>query len=72
MDDHAMQYRAGTEGLSRLGIPDAPPHWYCQCGGWSFVTHPNSARATGNNEIEARKAFQHHVTEDPDNPWFNA
>jgi hypothetical protein len=30
-----LLYRAGSGGLSHLGIPDCrTPHWYCACGGW--------------------------------------
>lgn len=32
---HELLYRAGSQGLERLGIRDvAEPHWYCSCGRW--------------------------------------
>lgn len=56
-----MVYRAGSEGFSSVGIPDGPPHWYCRCGKWSFITRPNITRESGNNKIEAQRDHATHV-----------
>jgi hypothetical protein len=33
--EHELRYRAGSGGLTHIGIADNPaPHWYCTCGGW--------------------------------------
>lgn len=59
--NHEMHYRAETFGLRAAGIPDADAHWYCSCGGWLFIAHPNSTRMTGNNKDEALVSFRAHT-----------
>jgi hypothetical protein len=41
--DHVLQYRAGSCGLSHLGVPDNnAPHWYCTCGQWRLNRNPRT------------------------------
>jgi hypothetical protein len=57
-------YRAGTSGLGHLGLRDAGPHWGCTCGEFYFAARPMSRRKTGNNEIEAKRAWKWHAHPD--------
>lgn len=50
---HEMCYRAG--------IPGRAPGWHCSCGGWTFAAKPMPLRRSGNNKIEADRAFRRHT-----------
>lgn len=65
-----MRYTAGLAGMMRVvgqsglgnpGLLSRDPHWYCDCGKWSFLAHPMSRRKTGNNHIEALRGYRAHV-----------
>ena len=41
--DHELLYRAGSYGLSHVGIPnESQPHWYCSCGTWRLNRNPRT------------------------------
>lgn len=61
MTEHELKYRTGTLGLH--GIPDDGPYWRCACGRWRFEAKSMPSRKTGNNSIEARRAFEWHASE---------
>lgn len=44
MAEHTLLYRAGSSGLTHLGIPDnSTPYWYCSCGDWRINRKPNGS-----------------------------
>lgn len=57
-----MSYRAGTRGLAFLGLPDREPAWLCSCGEWEMTAVSKPNRRTGNNKIEADRAWTAHLT----------
>jgi len=58
---HAMQYRAGSRGLGRLGVADSEPHWLCACGQWRYAARPNGRARSGNNLAAAQRAWAAHA-----------
>ena len=62
MITHEFRYRAGRSGFAAQELPDRAPGWHCPCGlGWTFTARAMPHRRTGNNEIEARRAYDRHV-----------
>jgi hypothetical protein len=53
---HAMNYAAGLAGKSE-------PHWTCKCGQWKYRAQAIPRRKTGNNKIEAERAFTEHLAQ---------
>ncbi len=61
MNPHQFVYRPGTFGMARWGLADADPFWACTCGEFFFRARAMPHRKTGNNEIEAKRAWEVHV-----------
>lgn len=62
MNEHELKYRAASQGLAHLGIPDvSQPHWYCTCGKW-----------VKNRDLQGRPfrptAVKHHAKHVKDTP----
>ena len=62
-DSHLLHYRAGSTGLSGVGLRDGEPQWSCTCGRWSLPAVAMSHRATGNNRVEAERGHARHVVQ---------
>lgn len=56
-----MHYRAGTYGLTGIGVRDDVPHWYCDCGGWRFNASAMPRAKTGNNLAAAQRSWAAHA-----------
>ena len=37
------------------------PYWTCKCGGWKYRAQAIPRRKTGNNKIEAERAYREHL-----------
>lgn len=57
--EHVMRYSAGIIGLSRA--QSTSPGWECPCGRYRFRAQAMPRRKTGNNKIEAERAFAAHL-----------
>lgn len=61
MTAHELCYRAGSQGLEHLGVPnESTPHWYCSCDGWRVnrdrMGRPHGETATKQHRKHVREA----------------
>jgi hypothetical protein len=61
MDQHRMTYQAGLV----IDCIPTEPFWFCPCGRYRYRAQAMPRRKTGNNKIEAERAFAAHLDAAP-------